>query len=142
MPALARLMTIGYEGKSPQAFIDRLVASQVRRIVDVRQLPLSRRRGFSKTALSAQLAEAGIEYLHVRAAGNPFRHDAEPVEQLLARFRSYVSAAPSAITSLRQAVSGAPSALLCFEADPACCHRSVLADLLARTTDGLRVRHL
>lgn len=135
-------MTIGYEGRSPRAFIDCLLASHVQRVVDVRELPLSRRRGFSKTALAAQLAEAGIEYVHVRAAGNPFRHDTAPVERLLARFRHHVSTKPGALASLGRAIAGAHSVLLCFEADPACCHRSVLADLLARETDGLRVRHL
>ena len=138
----APLMTIGYEGASPQVFLDRLLANKVKRVIDVRELPLSRRRGFSKTALSSALAEAGIEYVHVRAVGNPFRHDAGSVEQLLTRFRRYVTGKPDALTVLESAVSGATSALLCFEADPANCHRSVLAKLLSGPASRRAVLHL
>lgn len=69
---MATLFTIGYEQhRSPSTLIDALLDAGVRRLVDVRELPLSRRRGFSKTALSAALADAEIEYEHVRALGNP-----------------------------------------------------------------------
>lgn len=135
-------MTVGYEGKSVQALLDQLLTSHVERVVDVRQLPLSRRRGFSKTALSCALAEAGIEYVHVRAAGNPFRHDDASIGAVLARFRRYAQAHDEVLATLRQAVVGARTALLCFEADAASCHRSVLADLLLRSADGRRVCHL
>lgn len=136
-------MTIGYEGKTVQAVLDRLLASAVSRVVDVRQLPLSRRRGFSKTALADALTEAGIEYVHVRAAGNPYRHDEAPPKLVLARFRKYVEERPEILTALGEAVRPAASALLCFEADAAGCHRSVLADLLVRTATDVRgVRHL
>jgi uncharacterized protein (DUF488 family) len=140
--ASAALMTVGYEGKSVQALLDQLLAAHVARVVDVRQLPLSRRRGFSKTALSTALAEAGIEYVHVRAAGNPFRHDDTSISAVLARFRRHVEAHPDVLTALGGAVASARSALLCFEADASSCHRSVLADLLVRPTDGRRVCHL
>ncbi len=138
----APLMTIGYEGKSVQALLDQLLASRVERVVDVRQLPLSRRRGFSKTMLASALVEAGIEYVHVRAAGNPFRHDDASTSVVLARFRRYAQEHVEVLSALRDAVAGARAALLCFEVDPASCHRSVLADLLMRSADRRRVCHL
>lgn len=138
----APLMTVGYEGKSVQALLDELLASDVERVVDVRQLPLSRRHGFSKTALAGALTEAGIEYVHVRAAGNPFRHDDASIDVVLRRFRQHAREHAEVLTALRMAVAGARSALLCFEVDPASCHRSVLADLLVPSPDGRGVRHL
>jgi hypothetical protein len=54
----------------PRAFAE-LLSAGVERLVDVRELPLSRRRGFSKTALSDALRAAGIDYVHVKALGTP-----------------------------------------------------------------------
>jgi uncharacterized protein (DUF488 family) len=65
------LFTIGHEGRSLDELVDELARAGVNRLVDVRQLPLSRRRGFSKTALGETLHIAGIEYVHVKALGNP-----------------------------------------------------------------------
>lgn len=140
MFATKRLMTIGYEGRTVNAFLDVLLANRVERVADVRELPLSRRRGFSKTALASALAEAGIEYVHVRAAGNPFRHDDAAPAVVLARFRDHAERQPEVLAALHEAVAVKRAALLCFEADPASCHRSVLADLLARAAaDSIRV---
>jgi len=63
----AKLFTVGYEGRSIDELVDALRAAGVERLVDVRELPLSRRKGFSKTALGDTLRDAGIEYIHVRA---------------------------------------------------------------------------
>ena len=58
------LFTLGYEGLTIEAFIARLQAAQVKTVVDVRELPLSRKKGFSKTAFCTALATHGIAYLH------------------------------------------------------------------------------
>jgi uncharacterized protein (DUF488 family) len=69
------LFTIGYEGHpTPGSMVTTLQGADVERLLDVRELPLSRRRGFSKTLLSATLAEHGIRYDHERALGNPKVH--------------------------------------------------------------------
>src|SRR4029079_6536198 len=84
-----RIFTIGYEGNTVGEFLAALHNAGVERVIDVRALPLSRRPGFSKTALSGALEhagrdcirakaslrgaleEAGIEYLHPKALGTP-----------------------------------------------------------------------
>src|SRR3569833_4579530 len=66
-----RIFTIGYEGATMDEFIGALQRAGVKRIIDVRALPLSRRPGFSKTPLKGALDEAGIEYLHLKALGTP-----------------------------------------------------------------------
>jgi hypothetical protein len=56
-----KLFTIGYEGVELKDFITALKAAGATVLLDVRELPISRRRGFSKNALKAALAEAGID---------------------------------------------------------------------------------
>src|SRR5260221_8535246 len=66
-----KLYTFGYEGLDLNTFIDRLKEAGVRQVVDVREHPLSRKKGFSKNALSAVLLAHGIEYLSMTALGCP-----------------------------------------------------------------------
>ncbi|HLA62958.1 MAG TPA: DUF488 domain-containing protein, partial [Rhodothermales bacterium] len=134
MPTVA---TIGYEGVSVPQVLDALRAAGVDLLVDVRAVASSRRPGFSKTALAANLAGAGIDYLHLRGLGTPAegraaaragRHD-----EMRAVFREHL-ATPTAHTQLVELAglveAGRRVALLCFEADPAHCHRTLVADAL------------
>ena len=66
-----RIFTIGYEGTTQPEFIAALTAAGVQRVIDVRAVPLSRKPGFSKTILANGLAEAGIDYVHLKALGTP-----------------------------------------------------------------------
>lgn len=125
------VFTIGYEGRSLSDFLDALHGAGVARLIDVRALPLSRRKGFSKTPLREALAGRQIEYVHVRDAGNPFRHAATGSSSLTA-FRAYLEGAPGIVDLVLAAMAGARSALLCMEADPAACHRSILARAVAK----------
>ena len=70
------LWTIGYEGFTSDEWLDSLVASGVQTVVDVREMPLSRKPGFSKSRLADALRARGIEYVHLRSLGNPkeYRH--------------------------------------------------------------------
>src|SRR5262245_36925707 len=61
-----QLFTIGYEARTIEQFVVELRRKRISRVIDVRELPLSRRRGFSKTPLSSTLADAGIDYVHLR----------------------------------------------------------------------------
>jgi len=94
-------------------------------VIDVRERPWSRKPGFSKTALAASLAEAGIGYEHMRELGNPFRSDPEWKE----RYREHVRELP-ALRGLAARLAEAPTCLLCLEADPADCHRLLIVGAL------------
>ena len=142
------IFTTGYEQhRHPEDLVDALVDAGVRRLVDVRDLPLSRRRGFSKRLLSEALESAGIAYEHERALGNPKplrdlyrsgrRADGERGYRRLVRGPS----AP-AVDELATSLRGAPTCVLCFEADHTECHRSVIIDELRSREPALRVRHL
>jgi len=134
------VFTVGYEGRTVADLVEVLESTGVTRVVDVRELPLSRRRGFSKTRLRERLKEAGIGYVHVKLAGNPYRKMKARVEECLEMFRRHVDKTPEVVPELMAAVEGERAALLCVEAEATSCHRSVLADRLAER--GLVVAHL
>jgi uncharacterized protein (DUF488 family) len=132
-----RIFTIGYEGTTVGEFIAALHKAGVRRLIDVRALPLSRRPGFSKTALRGALEEAGIEYLHLKALGTPAEGRAAARAGRhadLERIYAGQLELPEAIAQSAQMLALAnetPSALLCMEREPAHCHRTLLLDAVA-----------
>ncbi|MGZ4268383.1 MAG: DUF488 domain-containing protein [Solirubrobacteraceae bacterium] len=133
---MARLFTIGYEKLLPGALVAELQAAGVRRVLDVRYRPQSRRPGMSKTRLGALLAEHGIAYEHRRALGTPpdlrVLYRAGRVAEAAAAYREHVEAtAAGELDALAAELGSSPAtALLCLEADPAGCHRRVISDAL------------
>jgi uncharacterized protein (DUF488 family) len=116
-------------------------------LVDVRALASSRRPGFAKTRLAANLSEAGIDYLHLRRLGTPAdgraaaragRH-----EEMRRIFLEHLATEPAQeeLAALADLVRARRCCLLCFEADPAHCHRSLVAAALAERMP-LTVAHL
>ncbi|HEX8414488.1 MAG TPA: DUF488 domain-containing protein [Sphingomicrobium sp.] len=131
------IFTIGYEATTMGDFIAALTSAGVKRVIDVRALPLSRRPGFSKTPLRGALAEAGIDYVHLRALGTPAagREAARKGRHAeLKRIYAGQLELPEAIAQGAQMMDLAaekPSALLCFEREPSGCHRSLLLTAVA-----------
>ena len=136
-----RIFTIGYEATTMADFLAALQQAGVERVIDVRALPLSRRPGFSKSPLRAALAEAGIDYVHLRALGTPAagREAARKGRHAeLQRIYAGQLELPEAIAQGAQMLELAretPSALLCFERDPAGCHRTLLLSAIAADAD-------
>ena len=127
-----KIFTIGYEKATQPELIAALQAAGVTRVIDVRALPLSRRPGFSKTMLRNGLAEAGIDYVHLRALGTPpaGREAARKGRHAeLERIYAAQLELPEAIVAaaeMRDLAAEMPSALLCYERDPKGCHRTLL----------------
>lgn len=142
-----KLFTIGYEGEPQAAVIDRLKTAGVEVLVDVRAVAASRRAGFSKTVLGQSLQEAGIAYVHLRPLGTPKagREAAKKgrIGEMREIFAGHMAEPTSeaAFQQLRALAAEKPTALLCFEADHAGCHRAVLAERLA-SEDGFEVVNL
>src|SRR3954454_6269717 len=138
---MMRIFTIGYEGTTVPEFIAALQSAGVKRVIDVRALPLSRRPGFSKSALKGALEQAGIEYVHLKALGTPAdgRAAARAGRHAeLERIYAGQLELPEAIAQSAQMLDLAaekPSALLCMERDPAHCHRTLLLDAVAGDAD-------
>ncbi|HXH52646.1 MAG TPA: DUF488 domain-containing protein [Sphingomicrobium sp.] len=140
-----RIFTIGYEGATAGEFVAALRQAGVKRVIDVRALPNSRRPGFSKTPLRNALAEAGIDYVHLRALGTPAEGRAAAraghIEELVRIYAGQLEL-PEAMAEGAQMLELAkdkPSALLCYEREPAACHRSLLLRAIA---PGAEVIHL
>jgi len=136
-----KLRTIGYEAATQVAVIDCLKRAGVEVLLDVRAVASSRRAGFSKTLLAGSLAEAGIDYVHLRGLGTPKAGRqavrAGRVAEMEAIYAEHL-AEPAAQLQLAQALeiaSERPAALLCYEADPSHCHRSIVAGRLAQKAD-------
>lgn len=146
----ACLFTLGYEGLTLDGYLALLLEQGVALLVDVRRNPLSHKYGFSKARLSQALETVGIDYLHLPALGVPsvLRQNlrtASAYEALFAHYRSTIlSEATEALARLKEALARAKRvALTCFEADPACCHRSVLVEhLRERSILTMPVVHL
>lgn len=129
-----KIWTIGYEGATMDAFLGALTRAGVEQVIDVRALPLSRRPGFSKTSLAASLKEAGIGYVHLKALGTPKagrdaakKGDRATLEAVYDNQLELPEAQVQA-ARMRELASEKRSALLCYERDPSCCHRTLLLD--------------
>lgn len=144
---MTQLCTIGYQGTAWPPFLATLQRAGVQHVIDVRQLPLSRRPGFSKAPLANGLAEAGIGYTHLRALGTPPEGREANKRREWDRFWHIVDAALATLEAghaLEQAAalaSAKPACLLCFEADPCICHRLRVGELLS-ARHGFTLDHL
>lgn len=138
-----RIFTIGYEGATVGEFLAALQKAGVERVIDVRAVPNSRRPGFSKTPLRNALAEVGIGYVHLRALGTPAagREAARAGRKSdLERIYAGQLETPQAMAEgamMLELAREKPSALLCYERDPACCHRTLLWQAIAPDSEAV-----
>lgn len=142
----SHLYTFGYEGLDIEAFIARIREVGIQTVLDVRELPLSRKKGFSKSSFSERLSHANIAYLHAPALGCPkeirdrYRKDSDWVEYTRA-FTAYMVSQAEATRELVKLSRGKATCLVCFEADYTFCHRTYVARE-ALKQGGLPVMHL
>ena len=141
------ISTIGYECAPLDQVIDRLHAGGIELVIDVRAVAASRRAGFSKTLLGNSLIAAGIGYTHLRDLGTPKagREAARAgrTAEMKAIFREQMatSAAQAALETALEAAREKRACLLCYEDDPACCHRTIVAEAMAARI-GAKIIHL
>ncbi len=144
----ARILAIGHSTRALEEFVDLLHSCGVSTLADVRTIPRSRRNPqFSREALSRSLPEAGIRYVHLARLGG-LRHprkDSPNGGWRNASFRGYADHMQTGkfeegLVELRALARDGPVAVMCAEAVPWRCHRSLLADaLFAR---GVVVEHI
>jgi len=146
-PAPVAAYTVGYEGRSLDAFMDCLLHSGIRRIVDVRRNAYSMKYGFSRGVLGPTAEKCGMDYIHVPEVGiaSDKRQDLKTradYDRLLDRYESELLPSREAgVLRVGELLAEKPSALLCYEADPTLCHRGRLATTVARQA-ALQVVHL
>jgi len=138
------VFTAGYQGQSIGDFLSKLKVAKIELVLDVRCNPVSRIRGFSKTALSGSCQTSGMAYKHMRNLGIPsaLRKSLVTPEDYRRLFDKYErELLPQAAAELRQAeqlVRKHRTALVCFERDADCCHRKRLARSIS-AINGFRV---
>jgi uncharacterized protein (DUF488 family) len=129
------VFTIGYEGLDIDRFMALLAEHGIDTVVDIRELPLSRKRGFSKKALSAMLDSAGLGYVHMVGLGCPrpvrdrYREDGD-WKRYTRDFLKHLKTQGMALDDLSARAQSSSCALMCYEADFNLCHRSLVAQAL------------
>ena len=142
------IFTIGHSTRPIAKFIELLQAHGVQRLIDVRKIPQSRHNPqFGREQLAASLLEAGIHYTHMPGLGGLRRprKDSTNTGWRNASFRGYTDymQTPEFEENLNSSIALAaqePIALMCAEAVPWRCHRSLIADALVAR--GIDVREI
>jgi uncharacterized protein (DUF488 family) len=139
-----RIYSVGYEGFEPSALIDYLASANVAVVFDVRLNAISRKKGYSRNALAAAFADAGIEYRHEPELGNPpdnrdsFRKgDGEDGRR---RMRAMLeNGSGLALQRLVEAAQGNRVAVLCVERERSRCHRDVITQMAVEADPTIEV---
>jgi uncharacterized protein (DUF488 family) len=144
-----KLFTIGYEGLSQEGFLKWLRDFDIDVVADVRELPLSHKKGFSKNGLKDFLNKHDIQYSGFRELGVPkeIRNQLRKSGDYESFFRvtqKSISAKTDLLDSIgRMIQEGKKVALLCYERDPQKCHRRIVADeVKKRAGKGLTIKHI
>lgn len=146
---MATIFSVGHGNRSSEALLGLLVTAGIRRVVDVRAVPRSRRHPhFGYGPLGAALQAIGIEYEWrgkplggLRRAADDARHGGLK-EPAFRAFASHMEGSTfrAAASGLAAAAAGRHVCMMCAERDPAQCHRSLIADWLV--ANGHDVVHL
>jgi len=143
------IFTIGYEGLDQHQFLAWLNNYNIDVVADVRNLPLSRKKGFSKTALSTLLEKNSIEYVNYRKLGAPkelrtFLLETKDYPMFFKKYKKVISDNMNDIDEILNTINeGKNVALLCYEKNPGKCHRSAVAnEIKKRDGNGLKIKNL
>lgn len=142
------VLTVGHSTRTLEAFLDLLHAHGVKRLIDVRTVPRSRHNPqFNGETLPKSLSRAGIGYIHMPELGG-LRHargDSANIGWHNASFRGFADYMQTpefetGLTKLMETATCTRTAIMCAEAVPWRCHRSLIADAL--TTRKIPVEHI
>ena len=142
------LLTIGYEGRNIDEFVSHLKNFKVTRLIDVREIPLSRKKGFSKSALRERLESENIGYVHLRSLGSP-----SPIRRKLiidwdydyffTAYSKYLSQNQDVIAETYRYIMDGVNCIMCFERHPDKCHRLAVAKKIKEHDgNGLKITHI
>jgi len=142
------LFTTGYEGWDVDSFVANLKSHAINCLLDVRELPISRKPGFSKSGLAKRLEQEKITYVHFKELGSPKvirkqlkrTHDYgtffEKMDRYLADKKETIKKAYSYVVSYK-------CCIMCFEHLAATCHRKIVARKIKEWNgNGLRINNI
>jgi uncharacterized protein (DUF488 family) len=138
--------TLGYQSHTFSTMVELLAGNKVSLLVDVRQNPISRKKGFSKNQLEKAVSSFGITYLHCPQLGTPppirkIYATTGNIEKALLLFEKHLRARQQVLRALFQTFKSERFCLLCLEADHRSCHRGIIAQVLTEMT-GCQAIHL
>lgn len=143
------LFTIGYENKKIEEFVDRLQQVGVSVVIDVREVPISRKPGFSKSRLREYLEQFNIKYIHTKELGSPKElrkklYEDTNYEYFFNGYKEYLRTQIDTVVNLYwDTIVHEASCLMCMEEKPAYCHRKIVADKIKEIDgNGLIIKHL
>jgi len=145
---MIELMTVGYESLSLAEFLGMLERCRVTMLVDIRELPISRKPGFSKAALESAVVKRGLKYEHLVELGCPrdIRHEYRADNdwaRYTKRFKAYLDGQTEGLEKLAGWMKDERCCLLCYEEDFNFCHRSFVVEKVAGLLDeDARINHL
>jgi uncharacterized protein (DUF488 family) len=140
--------TAGYEGRNIQDFLKHLDVHNIQRVVDVREIPLSRKKGFSKNSLQQLLAENDIDYVHIKALGSPTYlrkkvYQDKDFDYFFEKYGEYLETCEKELEELYEIINEKLSCLLCFEKEHTNCHRSAVANRVSKINGTLLdIKHI
>jgi uncharacterized protein (DUF488 family) len=131
------IITVGYEGLSIDEFLMKLIQEKVQVLADVRKNPWSMKFGFKKFTLDSFCKKIGIEYINYPSLGisGAYRknlNSKSDYDALFKQFRGELIQNENELLTLKQKAEEKRVALMCFEKDPAFCHRRILGEELAK----------
>ncbi len=135
------LYTVGYEGLTIDEFLSLVVDSPIDLIIDTRWTPLSRKPGFSRSGLQQRLMDRRKEYVHIPQLGSPkvLRQelsDSHDWSAFARKYLTWLNDQEDALASVRAWAVERVVGLLCFEANPHRCHRSLVATTILERLEG------
>ncbi len=148
MPQQSTIYTVGHSTRQIETFLDLLRAHDIRLLVDVRTIPRSRHNPqFNTETLAASLVDSGISYQHAPSLGGLRKPMVDSLNQGWRNqsFRGYADHMQSevfwkALDALTADGRELRTVIMCAEAVPWRCHRSLIADALVY--HGCEVRHI
>lgn len=139
------LFLTGYEGETLEAFLEKLEDSGVTSVIDIREIPLSRKNGFSGSPLQAALSSRGIGYRHLPELGSPTElreelHRSGDYLDFFKKYRTYVRGEKESLDLVSSLISENKNpAMLCFEKTSDLCHRTIVTSEILRRNPSLEV---
>lgn len=144
-----QLYTIGYEQRDIKEFINKLNALNIDTLIDVREIPASRKPGFSKSRLREHLERADKKYIHIRELGSPKvlrkkLYEDKDYEYFFVEYKKHLKKHIDSLKELHEnVITNEVACLLCYERSYTQCHRSIVAEEIKSIDgNGLVVNHL
>jgi len=142
------LFTVGYQGTRIDSFIAQIKKHEINCLIDVREIPLSRKPGFSKTSLSGHLANNNIRYIHLKELGSPksLRENLKidnDYATFFAGMEEHLLDKQDAIENAYFFITNNTCCLMCYERLADNCHRKVVANKIKEWNgNGLKIKHI